>query len=198
MPTCRDVLLELERHGLLLMQDARIRSVVGILAGEPLRGSWWSHPASQAMFRCLEQVGDSPDVLTCRLLARKVTYLHRRLWPAFLTVAMSGESWQTDALSKAAKALLAAVQTVGIVAAKGPAARELQERLLVAAEEIHTETGRHELRLQTWAGWAASREPGTAMPLEAARESLERHTVAIGATSTALPWNTRIPRSRET
>jgi hypothetical protein len=191
MVTCRDVTLELEQYGLLLMQDARIRSVVGILAGGALKGSWWSHPASHAMFHCLEQVGDSPDVLTCRLVARKVTFLHRALWPPFLTVATSGEDWQTRGLSKPAQMLLGSVQSEGLVTAKGPAARELQERLLVAAEEIHTESGRHELRLETWERWAASRHAGARMPLAAAKESLERQAIAIGATAAALPWNRR-------
>ena len=32
---------------------------------------------------------DSPDVLTCRFIDNKITYIHRRLWPAL--VKLSGE-----------------------------------------------------------------------------------------------------------
>src|ERR1700682_3058710 len=110
MATCDDIVLEIERHGMLLMQDVRVLSVVGILAGQPLKGSWWSHPRSHEMFRCLEQLGESADILACRLVARKVTYLHRRLWPAFLSVAASREEWQTHKLSSAARKLLSSVQ----------------------------------------------------------------------------------------
>ena len=32
-------------------------------------------------------VRDSPDVLVCRLLEGKITYVHRRLWPALIRLA---------------------------------------------------------------------------------------------------------------
>src|SRR5258706_146898 len=98
---CDEALHEIDRLGLLVMQGRRIRSVIGILAGAPISSSWWSHPASHEMYLCLERIGGSPDVLVCRLIAGKVTYLHRRLWPAFLSVALAEDEWQTAGLSRA-------------------------------------------------------------------------------------------------
>src|SRR6059058_1350621 len=88
------VLGALREHGLLLMQDKKIASVVGIITGEALSTSWWSHPRSHEIFRCVELLSDDADVLTSRLIAGKVTFVHRRLWPAFLSVALSNAPWQ--------------------------------------------------------------------------------------------------------
>jgi len=147
----------LRRYGLLLQQDKTLPSVVGIIAGESLSSSWWSHPKAHAIFAVLERLSDSDDVLVSRLVAGKVTYVHERLWPAFLAVAMSNEPWQRAGLSAEARALLktcggaAGSQPAGTLPgglrarrstrAKGEAVRELQQRLLVAATEVHTESG---------------------------------------------------------
>jgi hypothetical protein len=44
-------------------------------------GSWWAHPQSHAIYRALQGVRASRDVMACRLVAGKVTLVHRRLWP---------------------------------------------------------------------------------------------------------------------
>jgi hypothetical protein len=36
------------------------------------------------MYRVFEEVGDSNQVLVCRLVGGKVTFVHRRLWPALV------------------------------------------------------------------------------------------------------------------
>ena len=54
------------------------------IAGEPIRGSWWKHPKAREILSCACAVRDSGDVLVCRLLGGKVTYVHRRLWPALV------------------------------------------------------------------------------------------------------------------
>ena len=161
----------LETYGLLLQQDKKLPSVVGIIAGETLTTSWWSHPKAQAIFACLERLSESEDVLVSRLVAGKVTYVHRKLWPAFLAVAMSADR---RGLSAEARKLLAQVERAGKTRAKGKAVRELQQRLLVAATEVHTESGKHEIEIETWQEWAKRRN-ATPMPdLTAAREELER------------------------
>ena len=35
----------------------------------------------------MQQAGDSPDILVCRLVAGHVTWVHRRLWPALVRTA---------------------------------------------------------------------------------------------------------------
>ncbi len=75
----------LEEHGVLL-EAARgpVPSVAELVAGEPIRGSWWAHPAAHEIFHATRALRDAPDVLVCRLVAGKVTFVHRRLWPAVI------------------------------------------------------------------------------------------------------------------
>jgi hypothetical protein len=75
-------------HGVVL-QAARgaVPSLAEAIAGGPIRGSWWGHPKSHDIFRATEAVSDSPDVLVCTLIDDKVTYVHRRLWPALVKLA---------------------------------------------------------------------------------------------------------------
>ena len=77
-----------KRHGIVL-QAARgpVPSLAEAIAGGPIRGSWWGHPKGHEIFRVAEAVGASPDVLVCKLVDGKVTYVHRRLWPALVALA---------------------------------------------------------------------------------------------------------------
>lgn len=180
--SCRDVERQLAEHGLLVLQAKGVRSVASIITGEELATSWWSHARAHEIFACSSRLGDSEDVLTSRLIAGKVTFVHRTLWPAFLALACSGAPWQTRGLSEKARALLRKINETGSVQATGAAAKELQERLLVSADEVHTETGRHAIVLQQW-------HHGRPMSdLDAAREKIEAAAVAIGATAAMLPW----------
>lgn len=57
------------------------------IAGAPIRGSWWAHPKGRTIFLCSRAIRESSDVLVCRLVGGKVTYVHRRLWPALVRLA---------------------------------------------------------------------------------------------------------------
>ena len=57
------------------------------IAGAAIRGSWWAHTKANSIFLCSRAVRDSADVLVCRLVGGKVTYVHRRLWPALVRLA---------------------------------------------------------------------------------------------------------------
>ena len=76
------------QHGIVL-QSSRgpVPSFAAFVAGEPIRGSWWAHPAAHRIYALAEAVIDSGDVLVCRLVEGKVTYVHRRLWPALVKLA---------------------------------------------------------------------------------------------------------------
>jgi hypothetical protein len=78
----------LREHGMLL-ESARgpLPNVAELIAGEPIRGSWWSHHASHAIFAAINRLADSPDVVRTRLVNGKVTLIHRRLWPALVRLA---------------------------------------------------------------------------------------------------------------
>jgi hypothetical protein len=43
----------LETGGLLLLQDKLFPSAVGLITGESLAGSWWSHPRGNDIFRAV-------------------------------------------------------------------------------------------------------------------------------------------------
>jgi len=62
-------------------------SLAEVIAGEPVRGGWWSHPKSREIFAVTRAIRDSDDVLVCRLIKGKVTFVHRRMWPALVRVA---------------------------------------------------------------------------------------------------------------
>ncbi len=59
------------------------------IAGGPIRGSWWGHPMGREIYAFLQKIDKSKAVLTCPLAGGRVTYVHRRLWPAF--VRLSGQ-----------------------------------------------------------------------------------------------------------
>jgi hypothetical protein len=83
-----DPLAFVAKHGVVLA-SARgpVPSVAETIAGEPIRGSWWAHPRGQEIFRALSAIDDSPDVLCFKLVGAKVTFVHRRLWPALVRLA---------------------------------------------------------------------------------------------------------------
>jgi len=85
-----DALAFIAEHGVVLA-SARgpVPSVAEAVTGEPIRGSWWAHPRSHDIFRALTEIDDSPDVLCFKLVGGKVSFVHRRLWPAL--VCLSGE-----------------------------------------------------------------------------------------------------------
>jgi hypothetical protein len=66
----------------------RVPTFADFVAGERV-GRWWSHPKGRLIFALTRALRDSPEVLTCRLIDNKITYVHRRLWPAL--VRLSGE-----------------------------------------------------------------------------------------------------------
>jgi hypothetical protein len=76
------------RNGMLL-QSAKgpLPNVAELVAGAPIKGSWWGHPKSHAIFNTLASISDSPDVVRTRLVNGKVTLIHRRVWPALVRVA---------------------------------------------------------------------------------------------------------------
>src|SRR2546426_1804838 len=77
-----------ERHGIVL-QAARgpVPNLAEAVVGSPIRGSWWGHPMGKEIFRVAQAVCASPDILVCKLVEGKVTYIHRRLWPALVKLS---------------------------------------------------------------------------------------------------------------
>jgi hypothetical protein len=81
------------RHGIVMQSahHATIPSLAAAIAGEKIRGSWWGHEKGREIFRALNKVYDSPDVVATPLVDGKLTLIHRRLWPALATLAREGK-----------------------------------------------------------------------------------------------------------
>jgi hypothetical protein len=80
-----EALAFVREHGVVLESaTGPVPSLASAIVGEPIRGSWWTHPRSREVFALTRAVRDAPDVLVCRLVDGKITYVHRRLWPALV------------------------------------------------------------------------------------------------------------------
>ncbi len=79
---------------------ASVPSLAHVVAGEPIRGSWWAHPKGKDIFRPSRVIRRSPDVLVCRLVDGKITYVHRRMWPALILLAGRFSKQRLSALNE--------------------------------------------------------------------------------------------------
>jgi hypothetical protein len=78
----------IDRHGIVLEAAHGPRpNLAEAVAGAPIHGNWWNHKNGRAIFKATREARDSDQVLVCRLLAGKITYIHRRLWPAIVCLA---------------------------------------------------------------------------------------------------------------
>jgi hypothetical protein len=187
---CADAVVDaLGRSGLLLRQDKQLASVVTLLAGEGLSASWWSHPQAVRMFRVMEELTAHPDLILTKLLFGKDTFVHRCLWPELLGLVRTRRPWQIVGLSPQSRTVLArTARSRSGVPASGPAVRQLLQRLLVHATEVHTASGRHAMVLVPWSRWARSAGVRGETSYVRARGELERRARALGAPIGALPW----------
>jgi hypothetical protein len=86
--TPKQGLAYVKRHGIVL-QAARgpVPNLAERIAGEPIHGSWWGHPKGKEIYRVADAISESDEILVCRLIEGKVTFVHRRLWPALVKLA---------------------------------------------------------------------------------------------------------------
>jgi hypothetical protein len=86
--TPKQALAFVKRHGVVLESArGRVPSLAAAVAGQPIRGSWWNHPKGSDIFLISRAIRRSSDVLVCRLIDGKITYIHRELWPALILLA---------------------------------------------------------------------------------------------------------------
>lgn len=75
-------------HGVVLESaTGPVPSLAVAIAGQRIGGSWWAHASGREIFALTRAVRDCSDVLVCRLVGGKITYVHRRLWPALVRVS---------------------------------------------------------------------------------------------------------------
>jgi hypothetical protein len=85
MVNARDALAFVEREGIVLQAArGRVPNLAEFVAGARIRGSWWGHAKGKEIFRAASHVADCGEVLVCRLVDGKVTFVHRRLWSALV------------------------------------------------------------------------------------------------------------------
>jgi len=183
----RQAVEALERTGLLYMHDARRPSLTALVAGGPIKGSWWGHPAGRRIFQVASALEDGGLALFVPLLSVKVTLVHRRLWPALVCVGEAREAWQVDPLPPRAVELLAEVDRTGRLRATGPSSKALARALLVHAEQVHTAGGSHATELVSWAGVRSEREIAERLDADTARRAIEDAAEQLDAIS-GLPW----------
>lgn len=96
--TPKEGLAFVKRHGVVL-QAARgpVPSLAEAIVGGPISGSWWGHVQGHEIFNVATAVSESDDVLVCKLIEGKVTYVHRRLWPALIKLS---DRFRADQLAK--------------------------------------------------------------------------------------------------
>lgn len=180
--------LALVTRAKLVTLSARVEGVpcfVEEVVGEPVRGSWWGHPQGKLIFTLAEGLEDSGEVLTLKLFG-KATFMHRGLWPVWLAVVLD-EGWRQARgreLSAAARALWKKVERSSRRGEAPAPVKALEASLLVHVASEHTEQGRHEKRLTSWAHWAKAQKLLPAkLDLAAALEKLQR---AAGGAATGL------------
>ena len=202
------VLRAVERDGLLMQADSELPSVVTLLVGEPVHGSWWGHPMGDAIHVVNTHLKEHRDIIAAHLVSRKVTFIHRRVWPALFGVALSGEPWQSQDLGPLARRILGHVTRKQSVRAddesifgelssaeRRAGIRELERRLLVHSTDTHTETGTHAKALQTWERCRErKRFRGHTLAADEARAQLDQlvDRWRVGPdVRAALPWHAR-------
>jgi len=140
------------------------------IAGPRATGSWWAHPKGNEIYRAYRRACAHRDVLAFKLIEGKVTFVHRRIWPTVLRLALDDQ--RIKRALKAAGApgakLHRIVEARGSVAletlaAEWPGGRKalardkakLEKLGLVLTREHHTARGAHETELESWSAFAA-------------------------------------------
>src|SRR5260370_34278387 len=101
MKSLPDPLEFIARHGVVLASaKGPVPNLAEAIAGEPIRGSWWTHRKGAEIFLGLGVVVDSPDVLCFRLVEGKVTYGHRRPWLALVRIPPNRHRMRTHRITR--------------------------------------------------------------------------------------------------
>jgi hypothetical protein len=174
---------ELERIGLLLHHDAELPSATALIAGQPIRGSWWGHPLGQRIYDALGAFEEQGGQLSPKLVNGKLTYIARHLWPAFLALARLHADGPLRLPQHGRKLLL----TIGLEPVRvdqldptpfgGPSGlqkcvRALAQLLLADVGSRHTESGKHAMALTSWQDWAAGNAVEAEPSIEKARRQM--------------------------
>ena len=204
-------LAAISEHGVLLQTDRAFPSLVALVAGGPVKGTWWGHPLANEIYMLGQCLIEHRDVLFIRLVTGKMTYVHRRLWRPLYAIATTRQPWQLADLPRTAKSMLQMVdrrvslrvdeiRSSRTAKELGGDARILETRLLVFGDDVHTDSGAHVKRIETWPRWAKRVELAKAkLPsVDEARRKLEGVVTRLNQEYSAdavLPW--QVPSRRK-
>src|SRR5207245_1319397 len=152
----------LRERGLLMVADRVLPSVATLVAGQPIRGSWWAHPSSHAIFGATSALASHPDAIALPLVSGKVTFVHRRL-----------------SLAAHARALVARLEKTTELQGSGEPVREIARRLLARSVHLHTEPGAHAKRLERWDRWAQRVDAAPLPGIAEAKRVIEEAAAAL-------------------
>lgn len=86
--TPRRALSLVEKAGVLLESGrGPVQALADVIAGAPIANEWRDHPEATLIAGILRAVRASPDVLVCKLVQGRPTFVHRRLWTALVRLA---------------------------------------------------------------------------------------------------------------
>ncbi len=153
----------LEEAGLLLIRGLGFPDVCGLVTQHRIKSSWWGDPAGPEIFSVCEMISDHPDITTAKLISGNVTFVHRDLWQKLAAVGRGRDEWKMKKLSTEATRLLKLLDKEGTLLTNkigppflkkpGDIARELELKLLIHSDQIHTGAGTHAKVLETWDHW---------------------------------------------
>lgn len=147
------------------------------IAGEPIRGSWWSHPKGKLIFGVTSALEDSKSVLACKLGGR-VTFVDEALFPALYRV-VTDETYRASAPAKArAIAKRASRDPLRLTAAEK---RALEKTCILHVASEHTSSGAHATFARTWESWASvhTKREAKKLTLEEASDLLRTARVLL-------------------
>lgn len=198
-PLARDVaaLEAALEPGLLLVHDATLPSASTIVAGEPVRGSWWAHASGKRLFAALEGLEDR-GVVVAPLVLGKQTLVHPRLLGALVAACRAREPWQLAALGMRPAEILGLLERVetegairGLSSGDRADGKKLSAALLVLGRQEHGERGAHETVLESWASFAKRAVRDTIGTPASGRAALEASAEGWDATRPLFPWQAK-------
>ena len=142
----------LNKEKFLLLVDNTQTSLVTILTGERIKGSWFGHTLGKIIYNTSNNLGRK-NLLALKLVDGKYTYISDDFRDAAYALTAGDSEWQKKKLTAPAKKLLAEVakKKVVPVTAKNKSEAALLEKLLLAsAEQEHTPSGKHVKVLLSW------------------------------------------------
>lgn len=82
-------LMQFLRENKVVTESAKsiVPSMVRFMVGRDFSGSWWSLPQSSRLYNALQPIREHPDVHVCRLVQKRICFVHRSIWAPLLRLS---------------------------------------------------------------------------------------------------------------